>query len=369
MPLHAYTEPMRGIVFNGKEARLTEALDVREPGAGEVRVQIAAAGLCHSDLSVIDGTIDWPVPAVLGHEGAGIVESIGEDVTSVSVGDHVVLHTLAACGNCDHCIADRPTWCRSTFGNRATPFLFEGKPCNNFAATSVFAEQTVVQATQAIPIPTDVPLSSACLIGCGVITGMGAVLNRARVREGATACVFGVGGVGLNVIQGLRIAGATRIIAIDSLASKEADARKFGATDFIDASSTDVPAAVRDCLNPADPTAGVDWAFECVGSAGVIQTALATLTWGGNVVVVGVPSATATVEVPITHLTHVDRGILGSRYGSAQPARDIASYVEHYRAGRLFLDELVTRTYALENFDEAVADLRAGRLARGVLTF
>ena len=358
---------MRGIIFDGEKARATDGLAVRDPGPGEVEVRVAAAGMCHSDLSVIDGTISWPAPAVLGHEGAGFVERVGPGVRGLSPGDRVVLHTLEACGQCRHCSSGHPTWCRETFGNRSTPFTLDGEPCHNFAASSVWAERTVVKAVQAIRISDDIPMTSACLIGCGVITGVGAVLNRARVQPGQTAAVFGTGGVGLNVIQGLRIAGASRIVAVDALASKEADARRFGASDFLLADG-DVAAAVRETVAPGDPTGGVDWAFECVGSAPVVDTALQTLTWGGNVVVVGVPAVTATSQVPITHLTHVDRGILGCRYGSAQPHRDVSEYVEHYRAGRLLLDELVTQTYPLEEFERAIADLHAGRLARGVLT-
>lgn len=359
---------MRGIIFDGEKASATDRLEVRDPGPGEVAVRVSAAGVCHSDLSVIDGTIEWPAPAVLGHEGAGHIEAVGAGVDGLSPGDAVVLHTLAACGRCRHCSAGRPTRCRSTFGNRATPFLLDGRPCHNFAASSVWVERTVVKAIQAVPIGHDVPMTSACLIGCGVITGVGAVLHRARVQSGETAAVFGVGGVGANVIQGLRIVGASQIVAVDTLASKEAAARRFGATDFVLAEG-DVAAAVREAVAPGDPTGGVDWAFECVGAAPVVETALQTLTWGGNVIVVGVPAATASASVPIGHLTHVDRGILGCRYGGAQPHRDIPSYLEHYRAGRLLLDELVTRTYPLEEFERAFEDLRAGRLARGVLTF
>ena len=359
---------MRGIIFDGAKARLTDGLEVRDPGPGEVLVRIRAAGVCHSDVSVIDKTIDWPVPTVLGHEGAGVIEALGDGVDGLAIGDPVVLHTLAACGQCPYCASGRPTWCRSTFGNRATPFTLDGEPCNNFAASSVWVERTVVKAVQAVKIDASVPATSACLIGCGVMTGVGAVLNRARVRPGETAAVFGIGGIGLNVVQGLRIAGASKIVAVDTLASKEADARRFGATDFVLAKG-DVAAAVREAAAPGDPVGGVDWAFECVGSPAVIEAAVETLTWGGNVVIVGVPAEGARASFPITHLNFVDRGILGCRYGSAQPHRDMAEYVAHYRAGRLQLDELVTRTYPLEDFERALADLEAGELARGVLTF
>ncbi|HEY1734921.1 MAG TPA: alcohol dehydrogenase catalytic domain-containing protein, partial [Acidimicrobiales bacterium] len=241
---------MRGIVYTTDGVEITEELSVRDPGPKEVRVKIGAAGVCHSDLSVINRTIPFPPPVVLGHEGAGVVEAVGAEVRSVKVGDHVVVATLANCGACRACSTGHPTQCRRSLGNIDTPFTFKGQPAYNFAAASVFAESTVVQEVQAVKIPKDVPLTSACLIACGVLTGVGAVLNRARVRPGETAAVFGVGGVGLNVIQGLRIAGATRIIAVDTVAAKEPLGRQFGATDFVDASSGDAAAAVRGLVPP-----------------------------------------------------------------------------------------------------------------------
>ncbi len=213
---------MRGIVYTGDEAEVTDELGVRDPGPNEVRVAIGAAGVCHSDLSVINGTIPWKAPSVLGHEGAGVVESVGSEVRSVKPGDHVVIATLASCGTCRACSTGHPTWCIKTLGNVSQPFTFQGEPASNFAGTSVFTEQTIVKEVQAVKISKDVPMTSACLIGCGVLTGVGSVLNRAKVQAGETAAVFGVGGVGLNVIQGLRIAGASRIVAVDTLASKEA---------------------------------------------------------------------------------------------------------------------------------------------------
>src|SRR5579862_1468196 len=289
-----------------------------------------AAGVCHSDLSVINGTIPFPAPAVLGHEGAGVVEAVGDAVRSVKPGDHVVIATLASCGACRACGTGHPTWCKSSLGNISTPFTFKGDPASNFAAASVFSEVTIVSEVQAVRIPKDVPLSSACLIGCGVLTGVGAVLNRAKVKPGDTAAVFGVGGVGLNVIQGLRIAGAARIIAVDMLVSKRPMAELFGATDFIDASAEDPAEQIRDLLPHSKSqrvgtfgSGGVDWSFECVGSTKVLKSALAALDWGGNCVLVGVPPADATIEVLVSQLGFVDRSIMGCRYGSSRPHRDI----------------------------------------------
>ncbi|HMC52907.1 MAG TPA: zinc-binding dehydrogenase, partial [Acidimicrobiales bacterium] len=235
-------------------------------------------------------------------------------------------------------------------------------------------ELTLVEQVQAVPISKEVPLQSACLIACGVLTGVGAVLNRANVAAGQTAAVFGVGGVGLNVIQGLRLAGASRIVAVDAVAAKEKLARAFGATDFVDASGVDAVEAIRELLptgggEGAMRTAGVDWSFECVGNERVLASALDVLDWGGTCVAVGVPAQTAQVAVRVTHLTHVDRGLIGSRYGSARPRHDIPVLVGLYLDGRLMLDELVSRSEPLEGFPDVVADMHDGRLARGVLTF
>ncbi len=368
---------MRGIVYTEDGVEVTDALEVRDPGPGEVRVRIGAAGVCHSDLSVIDGTIPFPPPVVLGHEGAGVVEAVGSEVRSVKAGDHVVIATLASCGTCRACGTGHPTWCRRSLGNIDTPFIYKGRPTHNFAAASVFTEVTVVKEVQAVRIPSDVPLTSACLIGCGVLTGVGAVLNRARVRPGETAVVFGVGGVGLNVIQGLRIAGATRIVAVDTVAAKEPLARQFGATDFVDAGDGDAAAAVRALLPPdrerasgaLSPLGGATWAFDCVGHPAVLRSALDALDWGGNAVAIGIPPRGTEVSVDVNNLAYVDRGLLGNRYGSARPHHDVPLMIDLYQSGRLLLDELVSLTRPLERFGDVVDEMHAGRVARGVLTF
>ena len=363
---------MRGLIYEGPgQMTYTEDLTVREPGEDEVLVGIVASGICHSDLSVLDGTIDWPAPAVLGHEGAGVIERVGANVKLLQPGDHVALHTLANCGHCAHCEAGRPTRCRATLGNRSQPFRLGDKAVSNFAATSTFAEFTVVKQQQAVKIDPAVPLDLACLIGCGVLTGVGSVIHRAKVATGDTAAVFGIGGVGLNVVQGLRIAGASRIIAVDLLASREAMARAFGATDFIDASKEDAVARIKELT--ADTVnvhaSGVDWSFECSGSVPALRNATAALGWGGNCVVVGVPASSATIELPIGALAYVDRGVMGVRYGSSQPHRDIPAYLSLFKNGGLKLEELVTQRYRLDQYEEAFHDLESGKLARGVFVF
>ena len=349
---------MRGVIFDGKQTRVVDDLEIRDPGPGEVQVAISAAGLCHSDLSVVDGTIPFPVPVVLGHEGAGVVEAVGVGVTHVRPGDHVSLSTLANCGACAECDRGRPTMCRQAIGRPQQPFSRDGQPLYQFAANSAFAERTLVKAVQAVRIPKDIPLPSAALIGCGVLTGVGAVLNRARVDRGDSVLVIGTGGIGLNVIQGARIAGALTIVAVDSNPAKEAAARQFGATHFL--TSVD---GVREIL-----PSGADHAFECVGRVELIRQAIDLLDRHGQAVLLGVPAATAEASFLVSSL-FLDKSILGCRYGASRPQRDIALYADLYREGRLMLDELVTQTYPIEDFDKAAQDAHEGRVARAVLTF
>ncbi|MEU9961393.1 alcohol dehydrogenase catalytic domain-containing protein [Streptomyces sp. NPDC050982] len=349
---------MRGVIFDGRQTQVVDDLEIRDPGPGEVLVAISAAGLCHSDLSVVDGTIPFPVPVVLGHEGAGVVEAVGVGVTHVQPGDHVSLSTLANCGTCAECDRGRPTMCRKAIGMPQRPFTRAGQSLYQFASNSAFAERTLVKAVQAVRIPEDIPLTSAALIGCGVLTGVGAVLNRARVDRGDSVVVIGTGGIGLNVIQGARIAGALTVVAVDSNPAKEGVARRFGATHFL--SSTE---GVREVL----PT-GADHAFECVGRVELVRQAVDLLDRHGQAVLLGVPAATAEASFLVSSM-YLDKSILGCRYGSSRPQRDIALYAELYREGRLLLDELVTETYPVEDFEKAAADAGGGRVARAVLTF
>jgi Zn-dependent alcohol dehydrogenase len=350
---------VRGVVYDGTDYQIVDDLSVKDPDAGEVVVRIEAAGLCHSDLSVINGTIPFPTPVVLGHEGAGVVEAVGSSVTTVKEGDHVVLSTLGNCGACQYCDSGKPTMCRSTFGLRPQPFTWRDAPAYSFANASVFSERTVVKANQCIPIPADVPLASASLIGCGVLTGIGAVLNRAKVPEGANVLVIGVGGIGLNVIQGAALAGAAQIIAVDTNARKRDVALAFGATDFVESIE-----AVRD-LAPN----GVEYAFECVGHVALIRAAMELLDWGGTCVMLGVPGFADEASFNVASM-YLDKSVLGCRYGSSSPQLDVRRYVDLYQRGRLKLDELVSASYPLEDLKTAIHDMEAGDItARGVLTF
>ena len=353
---------MQGIVWTG-ELEVRDDVEVRDPEPHEVRVRVTNAGVCHSDVSVIDGTIPFPTPVVMGHEGAGVVEQVGSAVGKVKVGDHVVLTTVGYCGRCAACDRGLPTHCRESFGKLHQPFTVGGEPAYSFANSGVFAEHVVVSEAQAIVIDPDVPLSVACLIGCAVVTGTGAVLNRAKVRPGETVVVIGAGGIGQSVLQAARISAAGRIVVVDANPEKEAVARLFGATDFIDASAVDdTVAAIKD----RGLGNGVDHVFECVGHPALIRQGIDLLDWGGTLTMLGVPKLGTEVSFVVNDLYN-DKSILGCRYGTTRPHHDIPLLISFYKDGRLLLDEMVSQIYPLERITEALEDLHHGKLNRGVL--
>jgi Zn-dependent alcohol dehydrogenase len=343
---------VRALVWTG-ELEIRDDVELRdpEPGAGEVVVRVERAGLCHSDVSVLDGTIPFPTPVVLGHEGAGVVEAVGAGVTKVKEGDHVVLTTLGNCGQCDACDRGEPTHCRDTFGRLPRPFTVGGEKAFQFANAGVFTERTVVRDTQAVVIDDRVPFEAACLIGCAVVTGTGAVLNRAKVRPGETVAVIGAGGIGQSVIQAARIAAAGRIAVVDANPAKEKAALEFGATEF---------------ATSADGLGLFDHVFECVGHPDLIRQAIGLLDWGGNLVLLGVPKLGTEASFVVNDLYN-DKSIMGCRYGTTRPHHDIPMLVGFYLDGRLKLDEMVSQIYDLGDVNQALDDLHAGKLNRGVL--
>jgi S-(hydroxymethyl)glutathione dehydrogenase/alcohol dehydrogenase len=357
---------MRGLVWTG-ELEVRDDVEVRGPRPHEVVVRVVNAGLCHSDVSVLDGTIPFPTPAVLGHEGAGVVEEVGSAVRKVQVGDHVVLTTLGSCGQCDACDRGLPTHCRDTAGKLSRPFTVGGEKAFQFANAGVFTERTVVAESQAVVIDKDMPLDAACLIGCAVVTGAGAVLNRAKVQPGETVVVIGAGGIGQSVIQAARLSSAGRIVVVDANPAKEAVARQFGATDFLDGSALtgegELVAAVKDLGLPN----GVDHAFECVGHPALIRSAIDLLDWGGSCVLLGVPKLGTEASFVVNALYN-DKSILGCRYGSTKPHHDIPMFVRFCLDGRLDLQSMVSQVYDLADVQTALDDLHHGKLNRGVLS-
>jgi Zn-dependent alcohol dehydrogenase len=353
---------MQAIVWTG-ELEVRDDVELRPIEPHEVRVRLQRAGLCHSDVAVVDGIIPFPTPVVLGHEGAGIVEEVGSATTKVKVGDHVVLTTLGNCGQCDACDRGQPTHCRDTMGRLERPFSIGDDKVFQFANAGVFAESTIVRESQAIVIDQRVPFSAACLIGCAVLTGAGAVLNRAKVQPGQTVVVIGAGGIGLSVVQAARLAGASKIVVVDANPAKQAAAVEFGATDFVDGS------AVEDSVKAVKALGlktGVDHAFECVGHPALIRNAIDLLDWGGTCTLVGVPKLGTEASFVVNSLYN-NKSILGCRYGAARPHHDIPLIVQLYLDGRFKLDEMVTKQYPLGDIQAAIDDLHAGKLNRGVL--
>jgi S-(hydroxymethyl)glutathione dehydrogenase/alcohol dehydrogenase len=358
---------MRGAVLRAANEPLTiEEVELVPPGPGQVRVRIAASGVCHSDLSLLDGSIPQPVPAVLGHEGAGVVTETGPGVTSPAVGDHVILSWIAPCRSCAMCLRGQPTLCERGMEHAfAGPYgTANGDPVMAALGTATFAEETVVPAAAAIVIPSEFPLELASLVGCGVVTGVGAVVNTARVAPGDTVAVLGCGGVGLAAIQGARLSGASRIIAIDRIAAKLDMARDNGATDVVDASSSDAVAAVRELTG-----GGTDHAVEVVGSSATISQAYAMARRGGALTIVGAGKFDDVVSFPVLGLMVDAKRVQGSVYGGADPPRDFARMLALHDAGQLELDRLVTRRIALDDVNDAFRAMTAGEVARSVIVF
>jgi S-(hydroxymethyl)glutathione dehydrogenase/alcohol dehydrogenase len=351
---------------------VVEEIEVESPRRGEVMIRLAACGVCHSDYSVTTGTIPFPPPVVLGHEGAGVVVEVGAGVTDLAVGDAVVSSFVSMCGKCRYCQTGRPQLCDQAAkavytlpdGTVRTKDL-QGRPLNVFSGCGVMAEYATLHTDNVVKIDRDIPLERAALVSCGVMTGVGAVVNTARVAPGSIAVVFGAGGVGLNAIQGCAIAGAAMIVAVDMSDAKLEMARQFGATHVLNAKAEEnVVKALRKLTG-----GGADYAFECVGYGEIAAQAYGCLRKGGTAVVVGVASQKDTTTVRTASLTFEEKTLTGSYFGSARPREDFPRLLALYRTKRLKLDELITRTYRIEEAPQAFADLVAGKNARGVIVF
>src|SRR3954463_390600 len=349
---------------------IVEEITVDPPNPGEVTVKLAACGVCHSDLSATNGTLAMQLPLVLGHEAAGEVIEVGPGVDGLKEGDHVVSSFIYMCGECRFCVAGRPVLCIEQ--GRAITTLPDGglrtrdargQPLNIFSGCGVMAEYATMHVDNLVKIDPQIPLDRAALVGCAVTTGVGAVFNTAKVRPGASVAVFGCGGVGLNVIQGARIAGAGRIVAIDTMQSKLDMAKQFGATDVL--LGKDDPVKALKKLTGGGP----DYAFECVGNGELAATAYRSIGRGGVAVVVGVAKPGDSTAVRTMTLPFEEKTLTGSYFGSCVPRVDFPRMLALYMGGQLKLEEMITRRYAIEEAPQAFADLSSGTNARGVIVF
>lgn len=347
-----------------------EEVDLDSPASNEVVVEVAAAGLCHSDLHFLDGRYEMRPPAILGHESAGVVSAVGPEVTYVEPGDHVITYFTVSCGECPYCIEGNTHNCfnRAAAGHRprgAPPRITNGdQHITQFLNLGSFAEQMLVLDDALVKIPDDFPLEMASLLGCGVTTGLGAVNNTARVRPGQTVVVIGCGGVGLSAVQGARIAGAGMVIAVDVVEEKLDLAKTLGATHVVNGRTQDAVAFVEEVTAGY----GVHHAFEALGSKATIETAFNMLRWGGQATVVGLPPEEARLDIAAIDLFD-EKTLTGSKMGSTDFRRDIPRYLEWYREGLLLLDEMVTRRLDLEEINDGFDDMRAGVSARSLIVF
>jgi S-(hydroxymethyl)glutathione dehydrogenase/alcohol dehydrogenase len=361
---------MQAAVMRANHAPLSlEEVQLDAPGPGEVLVRTVASGICHSDLHVIEGGLPVPPPSVLGHEPAGIVEAVGSGVTEFAAGDHVIGCLTAFCGVCKFCTGGRPYLCPTQFVGRppgAKPRLAgkSGDPIHQFANLSSFAEKMLCPERALVKIRSDMPLDRACLIGCGVTTGLGAVLNTVHVPAGASVVILGCGGVGLAALQGARIVGAGKIIAVDTQSFKFDLARKLGATDCVNAKDGDPVAAVQGLIG-----GGADFVFECLGSVPTVQQAVAMTGRGGTTVLVGLVPVTQLVPISAADLVLQEKKITGSYMGSNRFRFDMPKYVEFYLDGRLRLDEMISSRIPLAGVNAALDRMRKGEAARQVIVF
>jgi S-(hydroxymethyl)glutathione dehydrogenase/alcohol dehydrogenase len=351
------------------------AIDTLEMGPlapNDVLVKVKASGLCHTDLEVIQGSLAYPLPIVLGHEGAGIVEAVGSDVTQVKPGDHVICSWNPHCGHCFYCERDLPILCEPFARHQPRGFLLDGRSrmkrdgqvVHHYSVTSTHAEYTVVPESGAIAVPRELPFDRACIIGCGVMTGVGAAVRKARVAAGETVAVIGCGAVGLNVVQGAKLAGAGRIVAIDVGKGKLDRARQFGATDFVDGSSADAVEQVR----ALTAGRGADYVFEAAGNRNTLRLSVEMVRPGGQVVWLGKINVNEDVSFRWGSLMGEKR-IVRSSYGDARPRRDFPWLAGEYLQGRLKLDELITARIRLDRINEGFATLARGEGIRTVVMF
>ncbi len=358
---------MKAAVFHGPHLPLTiESVDIDKPIGREVLVRVVASGVCHSDLHFVDGLYPFPAPAILGHEAAGVVTAVGLGVTELKPGDHVIACLSVFCGQCDYCLTGKTHLCqtRPVRAKGEPPKLsWKGQPVNQFANLSAYAEQMLVHENALVKIDDQMPLDRAALIGCGVTTGVGAVLNTARIEAGSAVAVFGAGGVGLAAIQGARIAGARMIIAVDTMEKKLGRARELGATHVVDASKDDPVKAIRTLTG-----GGVDYSFEAIGLKIAAEQCFDCIRPGGTATIIGMIPVGQKIELDGPMFLR-EKKIQGCSMGSNRFKVDMPRYIDFYRQGRLKLDEMISRRGKLEDVNDAFRAMKAGEVARTVLMF
>jgi Zn-dependent alcohol dehydrogenase len=358
------------VCYEFKKPLVIEEVDLDPPQKGEVKVRLAAVAICHSDVYLIRGEwVNWSAdpPAVAGHEAAGVVEAVGEGVTLAAPGEPVVVSLMRSCGRCYYCTTGAPYMCEGKFALAAEKRLHNkrGQPLNQGISTGAFAEYVVVDQSQVVRVPANMPLDRACLLACGVITGYGAVVNTAQVESGSSLVVIGTGGVGLNAVQGAALSGAYPIIAVDVLDKKLEAARSFGASHTFDARQASLVAEVKALTSGR----GADYAFVTVGSPDAVVQALGMVRRAGTVVVVGMPRVGAVAPLPMGPFVYDGKKVIGSNMGSTRLRVDIPRLVELYQSGRLKLDELITARYPLEQINEAIEAMERGEALRNVIVF
>ncbi len=358
------------VCYEFSKPLVIEEVVVDPPQAGEVKVQVKAVAICHSDVHLVRGDwINWSSnpPVIAGHEAAGIVTEVGADVTRTRVGDSVAVSLLRSCGRCFYCTSGAPFMCEGKFALQSEHRLHRstGEPIRQGISTGAFAEYVVVDQSQVVPLPADMPFDRACLLSCGVITGYGAVVNTAQVPPGSSVVVMGAGGVGLNAVQGAHLSGAYPIIAVDVLDSKLEAAKTFGATHTLNGKKADVVAEVRALTGKR----GADYSFVTVGNPAAVEQSLKFVRREGTIVAVGMPSTGAAASVPMGDFVYNGQRLLGSNMGSTRLIVDVPRLVGLYQSGRLKLDELITQRYPLEKINEAIESMERGEALRNVIVF
>jgi S-(hydroxymethyl)glutathione dehydrogenase/alcohol dehydrogenase len=357
---------MKAAILWEKDKPLEVRSDVTltDVGENEVRVQVKSSGVCHSDVSVQNGTIPSPLPCVLGHEGAGVIAEVGKNVTSVKSGDKVIVSFVPACGKCKPCLRGQSQLCEGMGAMATTPhFIVKGQKVGGMTGCGTFAEQMIVPESAVVKVDQDVPLDIASLIGCGVTTGVCASLNTAQIKPGSSVVVFGAGGVGIAAIQGARIAGAAEIVAVDTVLAKADQAKRFGATHAC------TPDGLGDLKSSLTANEGFDYALECVGHPATIRACYDAARRGGTAVVVGVGRLEQMVQFSAFEFFYGDKNLKGSMYGSANVRVDMPKLLRLWKYGRLDLEGMITRRMKLDDVNEAFRAMQAGEVVRSVLDF